>query len=284
MDKQIYNTLLSPEKMGLFEEQFSKDPFEGYLINVEISKIFYVWLHFFEIILRNRIARYLDKTFPEWYKPTPSFLKKIHRDDTRHRLYKKVNDIIKESTFTNKQNKFINKVLQREQQNQLRIAIERIIQHNKDINRNNLISELNLGFWTCLFLKTYEQSMWNNKGYKEIFPSLKTIKSYTRIKRDLDFIRKIRNRIFHNEQILVYSPNKTLDLLKLYTKASISLKYHSILDDIETAAGTETLNDLWVRLDNLQDKEHLKDPNTKVKYNKWWSKMKFPSQNTSRPS
>ena len=71
-------------------------------------------------------------------------------------------------------------------------------EEGKPISNDYLVSRLNFGFWTKLFNKYYESEMWNKCLYK-IFK--KPIKRGF-IESRLHELRRIRNRIAHNECIL----------------------------------------------------------------------------------
>ncbi len=76
-----------------------------------------------------------------------------------------------------------------------------------------IIANLNFGFWTNLCMKKYSASIWNKKQcFKAVFiyyPNKRPEISV--IAKKLYAIRKLRNRIFHYEQIFRY-PQKTLAL------------------------------------------------------------------------
>lgn len=75
----------------------------------------------------------------------------------------------------------------------------------KELNQNQVISELSFGFWTALFRNSYIKTMRTNI-IKKIFPNLPTKdqKLITReyMNKKLNHIRKFRNRVFHYENIL----------------------------------------------------------------------------------
>lgn len=164
--------------------------FDVYMENIKISQEFYSELHFFEIILRNKIAKYLNREWKDWIHPTSNFATKI---------------------------------LSRGLQEKLKNAHEQI-QKQKKVNTDSIVSELNFGFWTSLCTHSYSNSIWGNGSHlKHIFPRLIKI-DITEISKDLYKIRRFRNRIFHYKQILTYDHEKIRGLIYDYLKYMINPK------------------------------------------------------------
>lgn len=84
---------------------------------------------------------------------------------------------------------------------------------SKNMTSGKIIANLNFGFWTNLCVKKYNSAIWNKgacfKGVFVNFPSNKN--SIAVISDKLYKIRKLRNRIFHYEQVFK-CPEKTLKL------------------------------------------------------------------------
>ena len=173
------------------QSKFSSiEPINLYQDNIRVSQSFYPALHYFEVILRNKIAQHLCRKNQDWYQLDSYFaqtiLTKVH--------FKKLQSV----HF-------------------------RLLKIKKTINEDNVISELNLGFWTLLFDKRYAQSVWDGyRSMRYIFFGI-TINP-GQISRDLDRIRRFRNRIFHYEQILTYQPYLMMENLKKYTLAMVNRK------------------------------------------------------------
>lgn len=74
----------------------------------------------------------------------------------------------------------------------------------KTITPSRVVAELQFGFWTHLFQHDYQSPQgFLPKHIKGIFPHLeKSRHKPKQIKRDLDAIRILRNRIFHHERII----------------------------------------------------------------------------------
>ena len=126
-----------------------------------------ILLSIFEVSLRNSINYYfINKISDKW------LYSDILHSDTKQR--------VKEAT---------NKILQRKE----------IVTHDK------IIAELSFGFWTSLFRKSYS-NMIRIKDIKSIFPNIpsKNTRLINRniLDKQLNYIRKFRNRVFHYERII----------------------------------------------------------------------------------
>lgn len=141
--------------------------FDDYKSNLKISKEYYIPLSILEIGLRNAINDCFSIEFGENW---------INSDILHLDSIKKIEEV-----------KY------------------RILQEQKELNQNQVISELSFGFWTALFRNSYIKTMRTNI-IKKIFPNLPTKdqKLITReyMNKKLNHIRKFRNRVFHYENIL----------------------------------------------------------------------------------
>ena len=141
--------------------------FDDYKSNLKISKEYYIPLSILEIGLRNAINDCFSIVFGENW---------INSDILHLDSIKKIEEV-----------KY------------------RILQEQKELNQNQVISELSFGFWTALFRNSYIKTMRTNI-IKKIFPNLPTKdqKLITReyMNKKLNHIRKFRNRVFHYENIL----------------------------------------------------------------------------------
>lgn len=86
---------------------------------------------------------------------------------------------------------------------------------SKEITVGKIIANLNFGFWTNLCVKKYNSNIWNKRAcFKGVFVNFPSAKNdITLISNKLYRIRKLRNRIFHYEQIFKY-PAKTLEIYR----------------------------------------------------------------------
>jgi hypothetical protein len=188
-----FKSLLSPKRAQFYIDKATesgKQPFEVYQSNINLSENFYASLHYFEIILRNKIAKHISKKWKNWFELGSDFVK--HTLDLG-------------------------------QKNQLEVVQYRLSALQKDISEDAVISELSLGFWTSLMDKKYAQTIWGQNKAKFIFPNLKKIDP-GQISTDLDRVRRFRNRIFHYEQILTYDHEKMRDILYNYLEFMINKK------------------------------------------------------------
>ncbi|WP_121626780.1 hypothetical protein [Poseidonibacter antarcticus] len=141
--------------------------FDEYKQNIKDSKEYYILLSIFEISLRNSIDNYFrEKISKDWLSSEI-----LHRD-TKQRIIESKN---------------------------------KISQRKEKINHDKIIAELSFGFWTSLFRKSYS-NLFRIKDIKNIFPNIpkKNEKFITRyeLDKELNKIRKFRNRIFHYERII----------------------------------------------------------------------------------
>ena len=85
--------------------------------------------------------------------------------------------------------------------------------NKKSVTTGRIIANLNFGFWTNLCMKKYSSSIWNKKQcFKSVFVHYPNKRpEISIISKKLYAIRKLRNRIFHYEQIFK-CPEKTLGL------------------------------------------------------------------------
>lgn len=155
--------------------------FEEYKQNIYQSEEYYILLSIFEISLRNSIDNYFKKTISkDWLES-----EKLHQD-TKQRIIE---------------------------------SKKKIYQRKEKVSHDKVIAELPFGFWTSLFRKSYS-NLFRIKDIKHIFPNIpkRNQKLITRqvLDKELNKIRKFRNRVFHYEKII----NKT--------------EYENIKDDIYT--------------------------------------------------
>jgi len=141
--------------------------FDEYKENIYQSEKYYILLSIFEISLRNSIDTYLKvKISTNWLES-----EKLHKD-TKQRITESKNKIYK---------------------------------RKEEINHDKIVAELSFGFWTSLFRKSYSH-LFRINDIKCIFPNIpsKNKKLITRslLDKELNKIRKFRNRIFHYEKII----------------------------------------------------------------------------------
>lgn len=137
-----------------------------YLWNIAISQSLYQLLHFFEILLRNKINN--------------AFIASVGQVD----WYNKVSfDKYTEDMINN--------------------AMEKLNERKISYDNGHLVAELNLGFWTSLFNKYNSQYSFQGKICKSTFSNCPPDERKTKkVYKDLEKIRLLRNRVSHYERII----------------------------------------------------------------------------------
>jgi hypothetical protein len=118
---------LSEERLSSYRHTSTENEervLKRYEFNLQLSKELYTSLHILEIVLRNSI----HNAFCDIYQ-TDNWFSRISLQDTE-----------------------LNKI--QEARDKIRIA-------NHSITSNRIVAELTLGFWTGLFQRHYEQSIWH---------------------------------------------------------------------------------------------------------------------------
>ena len=145
-----------------------------YRENILFSKSFYAPLSILEVSLKNSLDDHFIKTIGADWLFNKSFIKP--------QLQIKIDNAIK---ILNQNNKLYFK--------------------NKQLNHNNLVSELSFGFWMMLLKKPYQQYL-RYSDLKQILPNLPSSKDKS-INRHFVFtklnnIRLFRNKVFHYDKII----------------------------------------------------------------------------------
>lgn len=186
-DLRKYENTYSVERLKAFiysDDDTIDDVIIRYKNNLKISQALYPELCTLEVILRNSInyvlKTYISKTWLEDELKKNTILNK--RD---------YNLLIKAYETTKKECK----------------------SSSKEITIGKIIANLNFGFWTNLCIKEYNSKIWNKKAcFKGVFIGFPNAKNdIALISNKLYKIRKLRNRIFHYEQIFKF-PEKTLEI------------------------------------------------------------------------
>jgi hypothetical protein len=170
MDSKALERIFSPERLQPYLKRHNNNfnlAIYHYRANILISEAFYPLISILEIGLRNGVNNQLIKKFNgnDWFE-TKDFIKIA-------------------SSF---QIETISK------------ARNSILQEKKEITSGRIIAELSFGFWTSLFDARYEMTLWKN--LRLVFPACpKIIRQRKNISSKLNGIRKLRNRIFHQEAI-----------------------------------------------------------------------------------
>jgi hypothetical protein len=193
--KELEN-LLSTKRVEAYKVK-DENWFNSYKEELIQLKELYVNLHFLEIFLRNKISSEFAKTFGNWLIVKAKTLSLNFREE------EKINEVII----------LLNKT-------------------NKKIAQDNIISNLNFGFWTNLFHKSYNYQIWQqNKMIERVFPYLESSKRNLKIiQQEMEIIRKLRNRIFHFENMQEYNLSEMRKLIDKFIYGISGIKIHEIIN------------------------------------------------------
>lgn len=156
-----------------------------YESNLKYSASMYLVLSCFEVILRNVINIQMLKNDVNWISNISLLNVKIINNLKKTKTANK-NTVTSYKKFLNKQIDILN------------VAIFSLQEDEKEINNDYLTSRLNFGFWTRLFNKSYETEIWNKYLYRIFSKPIK--RGFVEFR--LNELRRLRNRIAHNECIL----------------------------------------------------------------------------------
>lgn len=155
---------------------------EAYKANLIVSQAFHPLLGIFEVVFRNRINDLLISHFndPNWiinqkkgFMSDPTLIFNCKRTGR-----KKTNDYLKKEIFK---------------------AEKRIQKSNSKITSGKIIAEQSLGFWTDLF-EVHHYRLLKGKPI-QIFRHLPSGYGRKEVNDELAKVRRLRNRISHNEPI-----------------------------------------------------------------------------------
>jgi len=159
---------LSPSRLDSYGQDHAEEVvvLARYLLNAALSEALYPLLQSMEICLRNEIDRVVSGKFgPDWITKPDGFL---DRREIR-------------------------------QINRAKIALRK---NKLPLTRDNLIAELNFGFWTTLLDVRYERPLWQSLLGNAFCQMPKSERTRKRLCAQFNRIRKLRNRIFHHGRII----------------------------------------------------------------------------------
>jgi hypothetical protein len=175
MQDEFYNKVakaLAAERLDAYGKQDSADQctvLARYLWNMALGEALYSPLQLCEVVLRNNMHARLSCLYGEcWFEsPTKPFALTKWGGE-------KVDD-----------------------------ALAELKRQRKPATPGQVVAELNFGFWTHLLEDHYERgTSFMPKNIKYVFPYLpKSEHKRKDIKRRLDKIRALRNRVFHHERV-----------------------------------------------------------------------------------
>lgn len=174
MDEKLFENLekaISKDRLEhyskIFETNDKKVIIQKYLLNVELSKALYFPLQTLETTLRNSIHIVLSEKLNNefWFEDTNFINPKT----------------IEKRDILNARDK---------------------IDTSKNQTTGRIISELSFGFWSYLFGRYYEQTIWN-RYVKQIFPNIpKNMAIRKRLSERINTIKNLRNKVFHYDTII----------------------------------------------------------------------------------
>lgn len=109
-------------------------------------------------------------------------------------------------------------------------AKEKIALARHELTPGRVVAELQFGFWTSLFEAHYEQrSGFLPFGIRYIFPRMpKSLHNRKGIKRTLEEVRLLRNRVFHHERVVHWNDLDARHRAVLDVIGWISLELHEL--------------------------------------------------------
>lgn len=189
--------LVSSAKAAVYKNQNADDWLGAYKAEITLAKEMFIYLHFLEIFLRNKIAHQFNLDFGDWLC------------DARFNF-----------KFDLKEKEKISHVLMS------------LNKSKKEINSDNVVSNLSLGFWTNLFHKPYTKAWQKNKMIARVFPFLKSHqRDLKQIQKELEAIRKFRNRIFHFESLSSWNFKEMENLIDKFIHGISGVKIREILNE-----------------------------------------------------
>ena len=163
---QIIGALSAARWEGFARGADDKAALARYLWNIQLCEALYPLLHCLEIGLRNGLHRELSAHFgrEDWFDM--EWLEAAQAEDVRK-------------------------------------ARDAIAKKRQDTTPDRIVSEVTFGFWCGLFNRHYEhgQILWPTL-IKPVFPRLpKAMRSIRDIEKNINQMRRLRNRVFHHEPI-----------------------------------------------------------------------------------
>lgn len=147
-----------------------QDALELYLLNAQVSGLFFILLHICEVTVRNAVAEALTEKYGKRWPWAPAFLRSLPRHHGGPSPYKRLQKAA----------------------------------HQKN-TVEQIIPELNFVFWQKMFTSRHDERIWN-KYLFHVMPSLNASISIGDLRKglhdDLGKIRLFRNRIAHHEPIM----------------------------------------------------------------------------------
>lgn len=174
---QSVENAIQPERIRRYLPAANRDAaaaFRLYLWNFALCEPFFVSLHFAEIVCRNAIHRRLtERCGATWFEN--STLIKIIDERFRYELMDAIDDERK--------------------------------QHGASLTAHHIVSALNFAFWEHLLTKNFERLLWA-QGIQISFPNAPNRTTREEMRRQIEAVRRWRNRIAHHKAIFDKGPTK----------------------------------------------------------------------------
>jgi hypothetical protein len=180
------------KELDLEIDDFDRKIEELYLWNIQASSAFLELFNFYEVVLRNAILQTIQHVHiysildARFIRSLPKnvqleLVKTINQtSDTSYRLGEKIDSNV--------------------------------------VNVHNVVAQLKFHFWEFLLSERFEEKYWS-KYFSRSFPNASSVKKIQQIQEITKEIRKLRNRVCHNEPIF-----KHCYLWRLYLKSIVVLK------------------------------------------------------------
>lgn len=173
------------------------DDISEYVWNSKLSENFFFILQNLEVGLRNSIYNAYKKSYPN------KSLFYLYENNIKNRYLSK------------------KELHSRECWKMLCAVKHKLNRTNQNFTDDDIVTELNFGFWTKLLLDKHYTNIWR-KIFKDVFPNLEFKVNIDKVRvhtgLQLDDLRKFRNRIFHYEPIFNKEPKQYHDKILESTK------------------------------------------------------------------
>ncbi len=162
---------IAAERLDAYRHGDNANPLTAtarYLWNIALCESLYSPLQMIEVALRNAIHQTLSERANQenWYEHTSCLMLTQQIDQLNHAMSKLKND-------------------------------------GKQETPGRVVAELNFGFWTIFFNKLHSETGLSALLLKKVFFRVsKYLRTREEMKRRLDKIRILRNRVFHHERII----------------------------------------------------------------------------------
>lgn len=192
MNFQKFESLISQPRISRYLAAASNNQYKAqelYLANLKVAQTFHPLLSLTEIILRNRI----NVVFTSYF-------------NNSNWILSEVNGFMSHASLTKYDRNTRAQVPDQWLKQEVIKAQRKLRSSNTLVTYGKVIAEQQFGFWTELFEIKYYRLLQGKPI--QIFSSLPVNYGRSEVARDLNGLRKFRNRINHNEHICLNDQNK----------------------------------------------------------------------------